>query len=438
MSSVEKHSLDFAQKISDILKSSFACEIDVSKTIELGDTIVSDKCYYASILITGTQYGEYILALNKKTIAKLLEMPGVEREEAFKAELQDINGVFGEFLNIVVGIILPDLHKSAETRLTMTAPRFFVGKPVYPQVKAAKSTLTLSDGDTIECFFYMDSMKLEIAKSYQETLEKLQSNFSKLKSAHDRIASQQYQLVKAEKMASLGVLSAGVAHNLNTPLGTISMACGAVKKGIDPSANAAMKSVAAISNATSRMANIIKTLRMYSTKMTLKDTAKVSLRGLMESIVADFESSLSLELGVRVKLEISPECPEEIVCGVEELRYALQNLLQNSVEALKDIDVSERKLNVIIKNTEENIVFEVSDNGRKIDEAELSSLFDPFFTTKDSAHPGLGLAIVKGVTEAHQGRVEVVLGEEKCFKITIPKLKSGLNKDENNEGAKAA
>ncbi len=190
-------------------------EIVPSEPVEMS-TVETEKTFIVSIYYTGTVYGEYQLALNEDTAARILgidEPIDASNRESIQEQICD---AFSEVLNMIVGECLVHLQ-STYAKLTLTPPRIFFGRIRYPKFRTGKSVLNTPFG-SVECHFCLDLMRLDLATSYNDALQSLLEVNSKLKQANQHLAEQQTQLVHSEKMATVGMLASGIAHEINNPL----------------------------------------------------------------------------------------------------------------------------------------------------------------------------------------------------------------------------
>ena len=216
MKQVDEHTVIFGQIVQKTFENMLGVETLKASDIETRNSVCTNKPFIVSIHYTGTVFGEYLLALDEETGAKLIEFDEPitdENRDEFKSEICD---TLSEILNVIVGESIVDLQKSF-AKLTITAPRVFFGEIRYPQFRTGTSILTTEAGD-IECHFCLDLMRLNLAESYNDAMSSLLEINRKLKDANQQLAEQQAQLVHQEKMASIGMLAAGVAHEINTPL----------------------------------------------------------------------------------------------------------------------------------------------------------------------------------------------------------------------------
>ena len=226
----------------------------------------------------------------------------------------------------------------------------------------------------------------------------------------------QLRLIRSEKLASLGELVAGIAHEINNPLTGILMFSSmmADDKRLDP----ALKSdVDMIMRETKRCAQIVRGLLDFSReRKPLKKTSSIS--AIMDTTLA-LVSNQSTFHDISIVRQYSDEIPQ-ILVDPNQLEQVFVNILLNASHAMPNggtlqivTDMMEDRRSLYIK---------ITDTGCGIPEENLQKIFDPFFTTKDGSGTGLGLAVSYGIIESHGGTIEVQsrLGEGTTFMIVLP------------------
>jgi signal transduction histidine kinase len=226
-----------------------------------------------------------------------------------------------------------------------------------------------------------------------------------------------------ERLAELGEMAAGLAHEIRNPLGAIKGAA----QFLDPSADKPeSKFLGIIVEEVDRLNRVVTQFLDYS-KPHGADMKTVDLSGLVQKTVEKIQPSLD---PTRVRLVFYPAKQGALVMAApEQIQQVLINLIQNSVKALegrKDgvIDVSVQVEDSAMGGGE--IVAAVADNGKGIKKENIEKLFIPFFTTSPSG-TGLGLSISQKIVEAHRGRIEVATEEGKFarFSTVLPQVPGG-------------
>ncbi len=226
----------------------------------------------------------------------------------------------------------------------------------------------------------------------------------------------QQELVHKEKLASVGQLAAGVAHEINNPLASILLFADAMyhEAAEDDPARGDLKMIV---DETLRCKRIVSDLLNFSRQQEIL-TEEVDVNALLDSVV-DTLMHQGVFDNVTVERDFSPESPI-IHADPAQLQQVIINLLDNAVEALEDggrIMVTTRPLDA------QSIEIQVADTGPGIPPENQAKLFTPFFTTKPAGvGTGLGLSIVYGIIKMHRGQISVKsqLGEGTTFIIVLP------------------
>ncbi|MBI4913253.1 MAG: HAMP domain-containing protein [Acidobacteria bacterium] len=232
-----------------------------------------------------------------------------------------------------------------------------------------------------------------------------------------RLVETQRQLTQADKLASVGRLAAGIAHEINNPLTGVLSYASLLRKRLDADKESC-EDLDVIVRETKRCRGIIRDLLDFArpTPPTRKPT---DLNEVARRAIAVVMSQLALNQ-VQLALDLSPELPEVPADG-NQVQQVLVNLLLNAADA---IGPSGGTIRVSSRTAEGDRFAElaVHDNGPGISEENLPRVFEPFFTTKGSHGTGLGLAVSWGILEHHGGRLEVESppGEGTCFTLRLP------------------
>jgi len=195
----------------------------------------------------------------------------------------------------------------------------------------------------------------------------------------------------------MGQLSAGIAHELNNPLGVVIMYTN-ILLDETPADSPIRKDLALITEQALRCKNIVGGLLNFARKNQVNYTA-VELDDLIRVSL----SSVLIPANVLVKVKnLSPGAMAEM--DKEQMIQVISNLLKNAVEAMPAGGVIDIQLNA----TEQHVHISIRDNGTGINESDLQKVFEPFFTTKGIGRgTGLGLATAYGVVKMHKGKISV-------------------------------
>jgi PAS domain S-box-containing protein len=234
-----------------------------------------------------------------------------------------------------------------------------------------------------------------------------------------KIDALQQQIVRAERLATLGELAAGVVHELNNPLTSITVyAEYLVRKlesqGID---SADIEKLRRIGASAQRILRFSRDLVQYA-RPSGKETEAVDLAGVVRQSVSICEHLVERG-GVDLGVEVDPELPVvHAVAG--QLEQVLINLITNAVHAV------ENGGKVVVRATTDgpgSVLIEVADSGPGVPEADRDRIFEPFFTTKpDGKGTGLGLPIVRNIVDQHRGQISVTRSDlgGAAFRVVIP------------------
>jgi signal transduction histidine kinase len=232
----------------------------------------------------------------------------------------------------------------------------------------------------------------------------------------DRVRLEE-QLQISEKMASIGLLAAGVAHEVNTPLTGISSFTQMLLDGADPS-DPRTPLLEKIERQTFRAAKIVNGLLTLSRPGTPSgDKASVDLNTVIGDVFSLLEHQFSVGK-IRVRRELSPL--PVMVLGIEhQLQQVFLNLFLNARDAMP----RGGWLTVTTRIELDGVVAEIADTGSGIPPEQLARIYDPFFTTKAIGRgTGLGLSITYGIVREHQGVIhcDSVVGQGTRFTLTMP------------------
>ncbi|MEN6464895.1 MAG: ATP-binding protein, partial [Syntrophaceae bacterium] len=234
-------------------------------------------------------------------------------------------------------------------------------------------------------------------------LEKeLESKHVELQKAYAELKASEEMVVQQEKLASIGQLAAGIAHEIKNPLAIILQGTEFMKSCVEED-EFLSDSAERIKNSANRADNIIKGLLSFSRQGSLNlDLGDLS--DVLNESVSLVNHQLTLK-SIKVLKQIEDVPP--IRFDSNQMKQVFINLLMNSIESMD----SGGPINIELRRAPESsneILLKISDKGYGIDKETLKKIFDPFFTTKRKrGGTGLGLSITKGIIEKHKGRISV-------------------------------
>ncbi|MGB9639400.1 MAG: cache domain-containing protein [Anaerolineales bacterium] len=254
-----------------------------------------------------------------------------------------------------------------------------------------------------------------VAKSFNSMLDKLQAI--------------QEKLIQTEKLASLGHLAAGVAHELNNPLATILLYTDILQRDLQAQEQS-KEDLKTIMYETLRCKNIVGALLNFA-RQTQVNAQPTDLNHLIQDIVS-VEKNHPRYSNIQIELELDRQLPM-IQVDPAQIREVIINLTNNAVDAMPDGGIIRIRT---LKPSQEFVAFEVEDTGKGIPPENMSKLFTPFFTTKPIGKgTGLGLAIIYGIVKMHRGQIDVQseLGKGTKFTILLPLKLPEKEKFNNHE-----
>lgn len=250
------------------------------------------------------------------------------------------------------------------------------------------------------------------------SIEKLHTYIRDLDTSNQKLASVQEALRHSEKLAGMGQLSAGIAHELNNPLGVITMYSNILKEEL-PQDNPMVRDLDLIVEQAERCRKIVGGLLNFARKNQLNvdetDVLKLAEHSLNSVIVPDH---------VSIHMSSSLNNPN-VMLDFDQMTQVLTNLLKNAIEAMPEGG----EINLLLSDNPDKVIFRVKDNGSGIEKENMDKLFTPFFTTKGIGKgTGLGLPIIYGIVKMHKGDILVESNSDPekgptgtTFTITLPR-----------------
>jgi signal transduction histidine kinase/iron only hydrogenase large subunit-like protein len=261
---------------------------------------------------------------------------------------------------------------------------------------------------------------IAIAKGLAEEEMCLPYLIEKLENAYSELKETQEQLHSAEKLASIGQLAAGVAHEINNPLGTIllysSMLKNDASKKID--LKQYVEDLSLIIEETIRCKNIVSNLLNFARQGKLR-LSTINIYELLLKISKTYQVNPAYQ-SVSISIESQTDDPV-LEADADQLKEVFLNVLNNAFEAVEEQNV--KQIDVKIFKNDKNLCVEIKDTGCGIPKENLGKLFTPFFTTKKMGKgTGLGLPITYGIIKMHRGDIKVqsTVGQGTTFLLSLP------------------
>jgi len=276
-------------------------------------------------------------------------------------------------------------------------------------------------------------------------LGELKRAYAELERSHEALKETQGQLVRNEKMASLGRLLAGVAHELNNPISFVYANTHTLEKylsrfetyfervqaGATREELMDLRKELKLDRNLKNLAQVVQGARDGAERVRdiVEDLRRLSADGAGE--MTDFDLTETARIAVNwiergTKSELRIAFTGEAACMVRgrpgHIQQVLMNLVQNAVDAMEGL--AEPTLQLDLRYVDACAVLEICDNGPGIPPAQAEAIFDPFFTTKEVGKgTGLGLSISHKIVEEHGGRLELLdkAGPGACFRLALPR-----------------
>lgn len=273
----------------------------------------------------------------------------------------------------------------------------------------------------------VNDMAKELGAARREVTEWSQKLEDKVIEKTSELSRAQRQVLHMEKMASLGKLSATVAHELNNPLSGMLTLARLVRRDLEkqPIAEETRDEMSRylrlVEKECSRCGSIVQNLLLFTRRMN-SETAIVDLNEIVEQSVMLVQHHLKL-----ANIELTTQLLQgdsTLVADGSQVQQAIVALLVNAVEAMKDSGRDDRRLLIRLDGDAEELRIDVEDTGVGIPPEVLPHIFEPFFSTKQAeSGVGLGLSVVYGIVERHGGRIEVdsIVHRGTTFHIRLPR-----------------
>jgi len=245
----------------------------------------------------------------------------------------------------------------------------------------------------------------------------LQYTIDNLEQSHRELAEAQAQLIHTEKLASVGQLAAGVAHEINNPLGTIVLYSHLLLKQLKES-DPAREDISFIIAEAERCKTITSSLLNFARqgKLQVSEVRVDELLSFITTMMEKREECSSMEM----RTEIADDLPSLYIDG-DQMKQVLLNLIMNACEAMPDGGIL--TLSMQHGDSPRELLIRVTDTGVGIPKENMSKMFTPFFTTKQIGKgTGLGLPIAYGIVKLHHGQISVrsTVMKGTTVSITLP------------------
>ena len=252
----------------------------------------------------------------------------------------------------------------------------------------------------------------------------------KKEAAHrSALLEEQARARRSERMAEVGAMTGGLAHEIRNPLSTVGLNAALLREmiedaGMEPEVkHRALKRLDALGRETDRLRDILEDFLQYAGRMNLSATP-VNMVELLQEL-DDFFHPQCDQANVRCDLKVPGE-PLTVTADAPLLKQALLNLMLNAVQVLDGKEGA--NLQLVLSTQDGFVKIQVRDNGPGIEQERLDTIFRPYWSSR-AGGTGLGLPVTRRIVEAHHGEISVqsTLGEGTCFEIVLPDVPPGAN-----------
>jgi two-component system NtrC family sensor kinase len=339
--------------------------------------------------------------------------------------LEDMNARMASHRN---GIIALTFSLLTILLLSLTAlTRRFIHRPVEQLLEHTRklargeleSRIEISSGDELgELAASFNVMALNLKKAQDELREWAATLETRVEERTEEIRKMQSELLQSEKLAALGEMSAGIAHEINNPLTGILMFASLLHQDrrLDP---ALKKDLSTILGETRRCAEIVRGLLEFSRK-SIPSKSLGSINALLDKTLALVEHQ-AFFFNIEVQRKYHPSLPQ-ILLDPNQMEQVFMNLILNAAQAMPEGGTL--SLETGLREAGPWVFVRIGDKGCGISPDHLEKIFNPFFSTKGAQGTGLGLSVSYGIIENHGGQIEVESSQEEdggtVFTILLP------------------
>jgi len=272
---------------------------------------------------------------------------------------------------------------------------------------SSRNAFTQNDFIALESLAGILASVITSADQYQ----RLQITINQLRAMqvelHDRMEAQrsaENRLIQAAKLAAVGEMAAGIAHELNNPLTSVTGFSELVMENLPPETEA-YKDMELVLKEARRARDVVRRLLDFA-RQSESVRANASLNEVIEDVVA-LSRHLIKTSGVELKLSLQAELPW-VSMDSNQMKQVMLNLVHNALQAMPDGGELELKSETVSRNNRAGVMVSVSDTGVGIPQAEQARIFEPFYTTKGhQGGTGLGLSVTYGIITDHGGQIDV-------------------------------
>lgn len=342
------------------------------------------------------------------------------QDEAAVAEIRELGRsitLVAERLSSAAGESVQDLLRGSRRLIVGLVVVFLLGSVVIARVIRATALRPLKELETGMQRIAAGELELLPVASPSDEIASMNAAFNRM---IGEIFEHREEVLRSERLASLGTMLAGIAHELNNPLSNVSTSAELLAEAdgeLEP--ETCRELVRQIVSETDRATEIIRTVLAYSREPRAERQPTNLLSTLFESVIL---VRGELPTGISVDLDVAPDL--DVLASKTKLQQAFVNLLKNAIDAMREAD-RDGTISVSARSAGAHVELAFRDRGAGIPPHAIDRVFDPFFSTKDVGHgTGLGLYLVHQIVEQFGGtvRVESAEGEGTTVTIRLPRL----------------
>jgi two-component system NtrC family sensor kinase len=357
-----------------------------------------------------------LIEAQREELAQVEQLRGVAREvqvyveENARAERSDIARILkvsSMLLVITLGLIVV-LGTVINVKLARSI--------VAPIQDLERITKKIARGDFSESIQVKGHDEIaSLAQSFNQMEDKLDQAMTALDAIIKKLREKQSQLVEAEKLAGIGKLAAGIAHEINNPLTSVLTFSNLMLEQCPPS-DPRHDKLKLMVRETDRARTIVRQLLNFGRESVIKPE-KININQPVTEITESLVAQEAFK-GIDLSMRLAENLPQ-VYADPAQFGQVVLNILLNAIHAITPPGVIEVSTRLADKNVE--VVF--TDSGKGIPEEHLHKIFDPFFSTKAATKgTGLGLAVSYGIIKKHGGEIAVnsTVGKGTTFTVRLP------------------
>lgn len=457
-SETEKRALFIANSISNQITSSILFEDYVSLQNIINDMKeIDENIYYIFVLdnrnraIVHTFKDNFpvelidanVLKETQKFSTQLLLLKDINKELIFDVAVPILDGRVGTVrVGLKENLIVADVQKTVNIFWLMVAAFLsvgIIGALVFAKfiTKPIKTIQNVADSIDLSHIGEKEIPQIKIREKFlgkikmlfraEDEIDILADKFNqmivRLVQTYLDLQKAQVTIIQSEKLATVGTLTAGLAHEINNPVAGLQNCIRRIKN--DPSnIEQNIKYIRMMETAVDKIENVVSNLLNFTRRQSI-DYQVLSINEIVENTLLLVSHRLE-KLRISITKNISSHLPQ-IKGNKNQLEQVILNLFINAIDAIEEkISINpdcERSIIISAKNVKEHLVIKIEDTGCGIPSNIKDKIFDPFFTTKQPGKgTGLGLSVVYKILESHNGEIHIESREEvgTIVEISIP------------------